>query len=56
MLDRIKSFLLQSSRVWVLLRKPSYEEIKTITKVSALGLLVIGMIGFLISIVMTAFS
>jgi len=56
MIERIKSFLLQCSRVWILLKKPSYEEIKTITKVSAIGLFIIGLIGFLMSIVMTAFG
>ena len=39
-------------RVWRLLKKPSIEEFKTISKVSAIGLLVIGAIGFAISIVM----
>ena len=39
-------------RVWRLLKKPSMEEFKTISKVSAIGLLVIGAIGFAISIVM----
>jgi protein transport protein SEC61 subunit gamma-like protein len=56
MIEKIKSFLLQCSRVWILLKKPSYEEIKTVTKVSAIGLLVIGFMGFLISIVMNAFG
>ncbi|MBT7102208.1 protein translocase SEC61 complex subunit gamma [archaeon] len=37
-------------RVWRLLKKPSMEEFRTISKVSAIGLLVIGAIGFAISI------
>lgn len=46
---RIRSFILQSKRVWHVLRKPSMEEFKTVAKVSAIGLLIIGAIGFVIS-------
>lgn len=40
------------SRVWRLLRKPTMDEFKTISKVSAVGMLVIGALGFVISIAM----
>ena len=39
-------------RVWRLLKKPTMQEFKTISKVSAIGLLVIGALGFAISVVM----
>jgi len=39
-------------RVWRLLKKPTMEEFKTISKVSAIGLLVIGALGFVISVAM----
>lgn len=39
-------------RVWRLLKKPSMQEYKTISKVTAIGLLVIGAIGFAISVAM----
>ena len=39
-------------RVWRLLKKPTMEEFKTIAKVTAIGLLIIGAIGFAISVVM----
>ena len=39
-------------RIWRLLKKPTMEEFKTISKVSAIGLLVIGALGFVISIAM----
>lgn len=52
MIEKIKSFVWQCARVWKLLRKPSGNEFKTVAKVSALGLGLIGVIGFLISIVM----
>jgi protein transport protein SEC61 subunit gamma-like protein len=54
-MEKIKSFLLQCSRVWSVLRKPSMDELKIVTKVSAIGLLIVGLLGFLISIVMNLF-
>ncbi len=38
-------------RVWRLLKKPSLTEMKLISKVTAIGLLVIGALGFVISVV-----
>ncbi|MBU0761365.1 MAG: protein translocase SEC61 complex subunit gamma [Nanoarchaeota archaeon] len=46
---RLKSFILQSKRVWHVLKKPSGMEFKTVAKVSAIGILIIGAAGFLIS-------
>lgn len=51
---KLKSFTLQCVRVWHVLRKPTMEEFKTIAKVSALGILAIGAIGFIISDIMKA--
>jgi len=42
-------------RVWRLLKKPTMQEFKTISKVSAVGLLVIGALGFAISVAMKVF-
>ena len=42
-------------RVWRLLKKPNATEFKTISKVTAIGLLVIGALGFAISIIMKMF-
>ena len=39
-------------RVWRLLKKPTMSEFKTISKVSAIGVLIIGAVGFAISTVM----
>ena len=39
-------------RVWRLLKKPTMSEFKTISKVSAIGVLIIGAIGFAISLAM----
>lgn len=49
MIARLKSFILQSKRVWHLLKKPSSEEFKTVSKISGIGILILGAIGFLIS-------
>ena len=49
---KFKSFVSQCIRVWHLLKKPNKEEFTTIAKVSAIGLGLIGVIGFLISIFM----
>ena len=49
---KIKSFTGQCVRVWKLLKKPSKTEFTTVAKVSALGLGLIGLLGFIISIIM----
>lgn len=54
MKDKIKSFLIQCARVWRVLRKPSGEEYKTVAKVSAMGILALGLLGFVISFVIKA--
>ncbi len=46
---KIKSFVIQSKRVWHILRKPTMEEFKTISKVSAIGILILGALGFIIA-------
>ena len=51
--DKIKLFTAQSVRVWHLLRKPSIDEFKNVSIVAAIGLGVIGLIGFLIAIAMS---
>ena len=54
-IQQAKSFFFKSKRVWHVLKKPTRKEFETITKVSALGILVIGVLGFLISMVMKIF-
>ena len=48
----LKSFAKQSIRVWRLLKKPSTKEFTTIAKVSAIGLILVGLIGFIIALLM----
>ena len=54
--EKLKSFFAKCVRVWHVLRKPNSQEFKSIAKISALGVLVIGLIGFLISVIMTIFK
>ena len=51
--QKISTSLAKYQRVWRLLKKPTVEEIKTVSKVSAIGILIIGAIGFAISVVMS---
>jgi protein transport protein SEC61 subunit gamma and related proteins len=50
-----KDFAKKCARVWKILRKPSKEEFWMVAKVSAVGILAIGLIGFLISFIMNLF-
>lgn len=50
--EKITSFLVQCTRVWHILRKPTAKEFKSIAKISALGILIIGLLGFIISVLM----
>lgn len=54
--QKIKSFFNQSLRVWKILKKPSAYEFKTVAKVSALGILALGLIGFIISTILKSFG
>lgn len=49
---RIKGFFRKCVRVWHVLKKPEREEVLNVAKISAIGILVIGLIGFLISLIM----
>lgn len=53
MIEKIKSFLLQCVRVWHILKKPTSVEFKAVAKISAIGILVIGFIGFIIAAIMS---
>lgn len=51
--SKFKSFVIQCRRVFRITKKPNKEEFKTIVKVSALGILIIGLMGFLIDLIWT---
>jgi protein translocase SEC61 complex gamma subunit len=50
---KLTSEAIKYKRVWRLLKKPTMKEFKMISKVSLIGLLVIGAIGFAINVLMT---
>ena len=52
---KFKSFIFECVRVLKVTRKPDKEELKTIVKISGLGMLIIGLIGFLITIIKQLF-
>lgn len=49
--EKIKRFAKECRRVLKVTKKPSNEEFKTIVKVSGAGMLIIGLIGFLLQLV-----
>ena len=52
---KIKAFVAECVRVFKITKKPSGFEFKTIVKVSGLGILIIGFIGFVIQMVKILF-
>lgn len=48
---RFKSFFKESERVFRITKKPSMKEFKIIVKVTAIGIAIIGIIGFLIQMI-----
>ena len=52
---RIKSYVIECRRVLKVTKKPDSVEFKTIVKVSGLGMIVIGLIGFIISVIKQVF-
>lgn len=52
---KLKAFIEKSKRVWLILKKPTRKEFEMVAKISAIGILVIGLVGFLISIIIQLF-
>ena len=48
---RLKSFSIECKRVFKVTKKPSMDEFKIVSKVSAIGVAVIGALGFLIHLI-----
>jgi len=51
MWTRIKSFFRECVRVFKITKKPTKEEYKTISKVAGIGILIIGLMGFIVSLI-----
>ena len=50
MLEKLKLWFIEARRVLVITKKPNRQEFMTIVKVTSIGTLIIGLIGFIISI------
>jgi len=50
LIQRFKSFLVECKRVWQVTKKPNKKELSVIIKVTGIGILIIGAIGFIINI------
>jgi protein transport protein SEC61 subunit gamma and related proteins len=55
LVQNIKSFYTKCRRVWISLKKPNKKEFEQVAKISAIGILLLGLVGFLISIIMKIF-
>jgi protein transport protein SEC61 subunit gamma-like protein len=53
MWTKLKSFTRECVRVFKITKTPTKEEFKTISKVSGLGILIIGLLGFLVHLIKT---
>jgi len=49
-LSRLKTFGIECRRVFSVTKKPSKEEYQAIVKVSGIGILIIGLLGFIIQV------
>ncbi|ACS32986.1 protein translocase SEC61 complex subunit gamma [Thermococcus gammatolerans] len=49
--EKIKNFLSESRRVLLVTRKPSWKEYKLAAKITGLGMIIIGTIGLLITMI-----
>ncbi len=54
-ISKTKSFVIQCKRVWLALKKPTKNEFVKVAKVAAVGIAILGLIGFAISLVMKLF-
>jgi len=52
---KTKSFFIKCRRVWHTLKKPSKKEFEQIAKVSAIGIIILGALGFILSMIMKVF-
>lgn len=53
--NKFKAFIAKSKRVWLILKKPTRKEYEMIAKVSAIGILILGVVGFIIAFFMKVF-
>ena len=54
-MQKFKSYLKECARIIRITKKPTGTEFKTIVKVSGLGIIIIGLLGFLITMIKQVF-
>jgi protein transport protein SEC61 subunit gamma and related proteins len=54
-MSKLGIFFAKCKRVWMVLKKPTKDEFTKVAKVSAVGILIIGVLGFVISLIMGIF-
>jgi len=54
--NKLTSFFHEAIRVFKVTKKPSMEEFKVIVKVSGIGMLIIGLVGFIIQVTWQIFN
>jgi len=55
LLEKLKAFIMECRRVLRVTKKPTKDEFKTIVKVSGIGILLIGLVGFIIQVLKQIF-
>ncbi len=55
LINKLRRFIIECVRVLKVTRKPTKEEFKTIVKVTGLGIIIIGLIGFIIQLIKIIF-
>lgn len=55
-LFRLKSFIMECKRVLKVTKKPSRDEFKIIVKASGIGMIIIGLIGFIVHMLKLFFT
>jgi len=53
---RLKAFIKECKRVLRVTKKPTKDEFKNIIKISGIGILIIGLIGFIVQVIKQAFA
>lgn len=50
-MSKFKEFIKECKRVWTITKKPNKEEFLSVVKITGIGILAIGLIGFLINLI-----
>ena len=53
-MEKFKTFYNKCVRVWKILKKPTRKEFEMTAKVSAIGIVILGVIGFIIALLLAA--